>query len=280
MSVIKKTREELEAILSIKTLSGVMRDLAVERVQRLREDFKKNINFYKEIEDLFNQVQILVNEQYKGISNEMKKRPVANIAVTSNHRFYGSLNQEVMKFFLKNWSKAEDHIVIGKMGEIFMQETEYYDRCKFVFFGDDNPTRWEVQKVISLAKSYSKAIVHFPQYKTPFHQVPVTMDIVRMAEVGEGEVQGNLNRFIFEPDLPLIHDFFSTQVQYILIQRIMLETDLSRTATRLVRMDGAENSAVEMYSQKKRELHDSIQRQLDIQLFESLSGLKNNDKKR
>ncbi len=260
--------------MSIKTLSGVMRDLAVERVQRLREDFKKNMDFYEEIEKLFNQVQVLVNEQYTGIANEMKKRPIANIAVTSNHRFYGSLNQEVMESFLRDWDKAKDHIVIGKTGQVYMEERNYAERCKFASFEEDNPTRWEIQKVISLAKGYSKAIVYFPQYKTPFLQVPVTMDVVRLAE-GSESGRGDLNRFIFEPDLPLIHDFFSTQVQYILIQRIMLETDLSRTATRLVRMDSAENSAVEMYSKKKRELHDSIQRQLDIQLFESLSGIKN-----
>lgn len=273
MSVIKKTRKELENILSVKTLSGVLRDLAVERVQHLREDFKKNVEFYEEIEDLFAKVQVLVNQQYTGIANEMRKRPTANIVITSNHRFYGSLNQEVTDFFLEEWNSAEDHIVVGKMGQVYLENHDCYDKCRFIFFDEDNPTRWEIQKVVSLAKGYSKAVVYFPKYKTPFHQEPTKMDIVRLAESRERDFS-DLNEFIFEPDLPLIHDFFSTQVQYILIQRIMLETDLSRTAMRLVRMDNAENSAIEMYSQKNKELRDNIQREIDVQLFESLSGLK------
>lgn len=276
MSVIKKTKEELEDIASIRTLSGVMRDLSVTRVQRLRTDFQKNLEFYKEIEILFSQVQNLVNEYYSSIAAEMYSRPSANVAITSNHRFYGSLNQDVMKLFLKKWNEAEDHIVVGRTGEGFMKTTEHHHKCRYIFFEDDNPTRWEMQKIVSLAKGYSRAVVFFPQYKTPFYQTPSTADIVRLVEK-ESDFKDDLSQFIFEPDLPLIHDFFSTQVQYVLIQRIMLETDLSRTAMRLVRMDTAESSAGEMYLEKKRHLRSDIQKQLDVHLAESLSGYYKNE---
>lgn len=274
MSLVQDTRKELEDIRSIQTLSGVMRDLSVSRVQKLREDFQRNLDFYKEVEVFFNQVQSLVNQNYANIAAEMRKRPVANIAITSNHRFYGALNREVVEFFLKNWEKADNHIVIGKTGQGQMEGDERYDRCKFISFDEDNPTRWEMQKFVSLTKGYSRAVVYFPKYRTPFHQEPAAMDLVHLSEGGVELEDRSLDEFIFEPDLPLIHDFFSTQVQYVLIQRIMLETDLSRTAKRLIRMDTAESSATEMYSQKERELRASIQRQLDISLFESISGLK------
>ncbi|MFP4539353.1 MAG: F0F1 ATP synthase subunit gamma [Candidatus Paceibacterota bacterium] len=273
MSVIQKTREELQGIHSIQTLSGVMRDLSVSRVQQLRADFQKNLDFYNEIEDFYNKVQNLINEYYAGMAAEMRKRPTANIAITSNHRFYGSLNKEVMDLFVKNFGEADDHIVIGKTGEGYMGSSEHYDKCKFISFEDDNPSRWEMHKIVSLVKSFSRAVVFFPQYRTPFHQEAATMDIVRLVEKKEAD-PGALSEYIFEPDLPLIHDFFSTQVQFVLVQRIMLETDLSRTATRLVRMDSAESAAADMYQDKKKELRDNIQRQLDIQLFESISGHK------
>lgn len=273
MSIIGKTRKELEDINSIQVLSGVMRDLSVSRVQRLREDFQKNIDFYKEIEVFFNQVQSQVNQHHASVASELRKRPVANIAVTSNHRFYGALNKEVMDFFLSSWNKAESHFVIGKTGQGYMEGDSRFKDCNFIFFEDDNPSRWEMQKLVSLAKGFSRAVVFFPKYRTPFHQEPTTMDIVHLTEKKDAEDK-SLDQFIFEPDLPLIHDFFSTQVQYILIQRVMLETDLSRTAKRLVRMDSAEKSATEIYDEKKKELHANIQRQLDISLFESISGLK------
>lgn len=273
MSIIQKTKKEMEDIHSIQVLSGVMRDLSVSRVQKLRQDFQDNLDFYKEIESFFNQVQSLVNRNYSDIAAEMRKRPIANIAVTSNHRFYGALNKEVMDLFLESWDKADEHFVIGKTGQGYMESDERYDQCKFIFFEEDNPTRWEMQKMVSLAKGYSRAVVFFPKYKTPFHQVSSNMDIVHLTERKDG-ADKSLDQFIFEPDLPLIHDFFSTQVQYVLIQRVMLETDLSRTAKRLVRMDTAESSATEIYSEKKKELRANIQRQLDISLFESISGLK------
>ncbi|MGM0628949.1 MAG: F0F1 ATP synthase subunit gamma [Patescibacteria group bacterium] len=273
MSIIQKTRKELEDIHSIQVLSGVMRDLSVSRVQKLRQDFQDNLDFYKEIESFFNQVQSLVNRNYSDIAAEMRKRPIANIAVTSNHRFYGALNKEVMDLFLESWDKADEHFVIGKTGQGYMESNERYDQCKFIFFEEDNPSRWEMQKLISLAKGYSRAVVFFPKYKTPFHQEATTMDIVHLTE-RKDDGDKSLDQFIFEPDLPLIHDFFSTQVQFVLIQRVMLETDLSRTAKRLLRMDTAESSATEIYSEKKKELRANIQRQLDISLFESISGLK------
>ncbi len=247
-----------------------MRDLSVSRVQELRDQFERNMDFYEEISDVFQQVKKLIEQYHAGLAAEMRERPTAHLVITSNHRFYGALNQEVMQAFLKDWNEADDHVVVGWTGERLMEFDDRYKDCTFMHFKEDNPTRREMQKLVSWAKGYDTVVVYYPQYRDPFHQEPTTMDITNATSSTTSET--SIEQFIFEPDLPLVHDFFSTQVQFILIQRVMLETDLSRMAARLIRMDSAENSAAEMYEDKRKELKHTIQTQLDRQLSESISG--------
>ena len=249
-----------------------MRDLSINRVQELRSAFERNLDFYHEIGVLYNHVKKLAEAHHSGFAAEMRKLPTAHLAVTSNHRFYGALNQEVMKAFLNDWDKVDRHAVIGATGRLFMENDPRAQACDFKEFEDDNPTRWEIQKVVSWIKGYSTVIVYYPKYRNPFLQEPTTINITHAPE-GRTAADHDVERYIFEPDLPLIHDFFTTQVQYILIQRVMLETDLSRTATRLVRMDSAEDRSSELYRDKQRQLRKDIQKQLDLQLFESIAGL-------
>ena len=48
---------------------------------------------------------------------------------------------------------------------------------------------------------------------------------------------------MFEPDLSEMVSFFNTQVRYILFERLLLETQISRVAARLVKMDTADQNA-------------------------------------
>ncbi len=269
MSIIQTKKAELNDLETIRLISGVMRDVSVNQIKGLRDSFYQNLEFYQAMGQLFNKVKQLINQYHGGLAAEMKNRPRAHIAITSNHRFFGTLNQEVMRAFLADWNQADDHLVIGRTGQAYLEPDPHYEKTEFSHFAEDNPNRREVLQLVGWTKRYDQVLVYYPQYKDPFHQLAARMNVT---QAPASEEQEDLDRYIFEPDLPIIHDFFTTQVQYVLIQRVMLETNLSRTATRLLRMDTATHTASDMLVEAKRELRRTIQTQLDLQLLESIAG--------
>lgn len=269
MSTIEAKKRELKDIEAIGNITGVLRDISISRIRDMRERFVESEEFYRRIGPLYTRIKEFIGQYHGGLAAELRKRPAVNIAVTSNSRFYGGLNREVIDLFLRDWDKAEEHIVIGRTGEGYMVNTARYEECRFHHFVEDNPDRLELQKFIALTEVYSQAVMYYPKYRNTFAQEPATFDITQAPSM---EFSEKLDDYIIEPDLPVLHNFFSTQVKWILIERVMMETDLSRTAARLVRMNAAESSAAEMLEQVKKELRRAQHQILDAQLFESLAG--------
>ena len=76
--------------------------------------------------------------------------------------------------------------------------------------------------------------------------------------------------YIFEPELPKILSFFRTSIRSLLFARVILETELSRTATRLVVMDTAEKRAAESILSTQAQIQTSQQAMINRDLIETL----------
>ena len=81
-------------------------------------------------------------------------------------------------------------------------------------------------------------------------------------------------KYIFEPELPKMLAFFENQVRYILFARVLLETSLSRTATRLISMDAAERRAHRVVKRLRSDISRVRQSVINSQLIASSGQLK------
>src|SRR3990167_6421107 len=80
--------------------------------------------------------------------------------------------------------------------------------------------------------------------------------------------------FIFEPELPDILDFFNTQVRTILFNRTMIETDLARTASRMLSMSGAHERAQFQIKNQRQQLDKRARLIRNAQLLETVAGMR------
>jgi F0F1-type ATP synthase gamma subunit len=79
--------------------------------------------------------------------------------------------------------------------------------------------------------------------------------------------------FIFEPELPKIVDFFENQIRSILLNRVLLEVELSVTASRLQAMSRAKEHAQTALNQKRAGLTKATHSLINARLLESLTRL-------
>ena len=104
-------------------------------------------------------------------------------------------------------------------------------------------------------------------------------DITQAADIGGKVAEEEIN-ILFEPSLTQTLEFFKRHLRAILFIRVMLESDLSRTAARLITMSGAEERSRELLKTKKSQLRKiqlSITNTKLLETFSAMSGWKRGD---
>lgn len=276
MSTIEETKkDELEELETIRFVTGALFEVSAENISRLRSSFEKNRLFYADISELYRLVKqtALLRGDIKDKKTTTKVRGIS-VAFTSNSRFYGSINSDIMGTFLEHVRVTKrDCIVIGNTGKVFMDNYPEKDKVSYFSFKGDRPTEKEMRQFLKTVSEYDQVYVFHPSFINVFTQDISVLDITHTPQVNEDDDIEKID-YIFEPELPKILHFFETRVRYLLFQRAMLESELARTASRLIAMSAAEERADESLRQVRFELRRSMDSFNDMRLLESFSAIK------
>lgn len=289
MPRIEELRKEIKDEETLHGLASAFTEVSAGKIGVLKQKFEKNQRFYQEISDLYCLVKSSTNTPVAA------SKRVLSVAMTTNHRFYGVINLEVMKKFLSETKgQAAERLVIGKIGISYLQSIDFRDKVEKMVLSTDVPKMVDLEKLLTLSQSYQKVLLYHPQFQTIYTQTPAVTDIAYNRVVEERLLgsparnarETNSNRvgptpattshvhFIFEPELPKIIEFFETQIRTILLQRVLLEVELSVTASRLQAMSRAQEHAREVLSQRKRQLTKELHSQINARLLETVGRVK------
>jgi ATP synthase F1 gamma subunit len=272
MSTLEQKKNEYEEVQSVRFITNTLLEISAERIKALRERFDKNQIFYREIRDLYALVRWhALKRGGEGVVDTREHS--VSLALTSNSRFYGSINSAVMENFIRHMdvSPERSFILVGNVGGRIISGTRYEKRCVYWTFNSDDPTENELQKLLEELKKYREVLVFHPQFVNVFYQDVGILSLTESDEIGDRSEK--TLEYIFEPELPRIVRFFETRVRHLLLSRAMLESELARTAARLVTMNRADERAAHLM----RELLSAVRKEeqtLDsLRLIESLAGI-------
>lgn len=273
MSTVEETKRELEDVEILRGLSSALLEIASAKIRSLRENFETNRTFYDEVSDLYRLVKLAAKKRNYRSEGEIDSGREMYVAVTSNKRFHGALNRTVMDSFVEDIEEGDkDFLIIGFTGKHLIENTEYQKYCEYISFKDDYPTPKEMEVFLERVKKYGKVILYFPKFVNIFRQDPTNVDITFTTELDDIEIGDNVIEQIYEPELPHILAFFESQVRRLLFTRIMLESELSRTAARLIKMNSTEDRAEAVIKEKKQVLRKELMVEEDIRLLETFSS--------
>ena len=247
MSNIKQLEQTLSNAQSLKMITQGYSEISASKLQTIRTNMEKNISFARELGDIFHLVKKEVIKRHLPLPP--KKPGMVHILLTSNNRFYGNLEKPLARYFISatnslvaNQPQLQNiFFVVGKTGPIFLQALKYSLQYQSVVFKEDLPTTEEFISFIEKIKSYQTILVYHSRFKTVLTQFPVISDITQSL-IKPQEIEADI-KYIFEPELQEIQDFFERQILQILFQQTFLESELARTSARLMAMDAAENNA-------------------------------------
>lgn len=268
---LEQKQQEYESIRTIRFVTSTLLEVSAERIKKLREQFEKNQLFYAEVSDLYSLVKWTADRRDELVQAMPVREKKISIALTSNSRFYGSLNRHLIDTFTKHIESQQNRsfMVIGSVGQRLMEATPHQKKCLYLNFAEDNPAPREVQRLMEELEPYSEILVYHPQFVNVFLQDVGVLDMTHSvtAHKADDEVE-----YLFEPELPKILSFFETRVRYLLFQRAMLESELARTAARLTTMSRAEEKAVQEMKRARIGILKEQQTFDSLRLLESLAG--------
>jgi F0F1-type ATP synthase gamma subunit len=256
MSNIATQRQAIRDIESVQYITGALRDISAVQLSGLRDRFLKNTLFFDELRALYRLVWRIATVNNRLSALEQSAKGTLYIAYTTNKHFYGSLNADVMQAFLLGTSTKDEVCIIGSTGKgIWGNIGKKRKSVSYVSFADAMPNTDEIRDLLVRITPFAHVYVFYPGFLSVHEQKATNLDITFRPSAKEMEGDGEaLPQYFLEPDLVEMFSFFNTQIRYMLLERMLLETQLSQVAARLVRMDMADHSAGDILRGERIEL--------------------------
>jgi len=274
MPALADLKNEINDLTTLKFISAAFTEAAAVKLQNIRVAFEKNGRFYEEISHVYHLVRVSAELlQLKGKKKSAKETKTLSVALTSNQRFYGALNFNIIRTFLEESEKLKTGLlVIGVTGQDYLQLINYAHPYEKLMFAKDFPTAEETRAFLDRTTPYDNVLLYYPKFVTLVTQTVGVTDISQASKPGQTIPEEEIH-ILFEPEFVKILEFFQRQVRLLLFHRVMLEADLSRTAARLLTMSMAEEHSDEMIKEKKSQYRKVMTSFINAQLLETFSGL-------
>ncbi|HFC10576.1 MAG TPA: hypothetical protein ENJ75_00020, partial [Candidatus Kaiserbacteria bacterium] len=166
-----------------------------------------------------------------------------------------------------------DALVIGSTGKGFIENSSgTFPSVPSIVFAGDRPTKKEIKKFLEQVAGYEEVHIFYPSFVSVFSQKISEIDITHTVSRSESKKTEPME-YIFEPELPKILTFFETRIRYLLFSRIVLESELARTAARIFSINRAQDRANKQIKTVRRAIQKDVDTFNDLRLLESFAAI-------
>ncbi len=277
MSAINELRETLVQTQTASFVTTMLRDISATKLQSIRAEFDANHAYFLELHELMALVQSY-SRQYQNEQGTTEEKKAIYIALTSNKRFYGTLNHQIIHMLNVTLTKnaSADSMIIGQTGKQIVETSELTIAPTYVLFENDEPTEEEMFKIIGQLVDYTEIFIIHPTFVSSFIQHAKSTDLTHTPDIEPTPQERTLD-YLFEPEIPKIIEFFRTQIRLVLFSRVMLEARLALTGARLMKMQRARERAEELLKVQRRTIHKEISTVQSMRLLEAFAGFRSKD---
>lgn len=252
----KIINENLEALNSLKNLAESYEEIAVIRMQKIKNSVLKTRDFLQSLSDVFvdlkssydREVRELL-EKRKGHKRIMpmlqKNGKTLMVYLSSNGRLYGAVTQKTYRLLVQDLKKPEaknaDLLIIGSAGKEMYEGSGMSKPFTYFDLPDIGVDLKHIKEIMTKFLQYESVHVYYGRFDNVVNQNPIGTSITGES-IFETEVKvpvSREDRFIFEPELEKIFYFFETQIIANLFSQTLLENQLARHASRVNAMEEA-----------------------------------------
>lgn len=267
---IREIKQKIEVTTALKTISFAYSEFAGQRLVTIRSEIEKNRVFVGELSVLFHIIKTAADAA--GAKANLGKKGNVNLLITSNRRFYGGLETRLLDFFLAHSVLAYGKtIVVGTTGEKYLASANFNAPVDPFILERDVPTLSELGKIVDLVLPFEKVNVYYARMQTVLVQKPVVLEVGGIADI-PSDVDPRETYYIFEPELVEMLKFFDRKIVQVLIAQAFFESELARTAARMVSMEQSKINAEKAIRKLETRLFAERGNMLTFKMLDILAG--------
>ncbi len=282
-----KLIEELTLIQDIKQFAQAYEEISVIRMQATRGLVLKTRTFLDGIGDIFFHVKNSYQKQILALLKVKKKSDLTKIStinkngksvlvfLSANNKFYGNLTRRVFETFIKDAKLMQDDLVIiGKLGKLMYENEGILKAYEYFDLQDANFPLEELKPIITRLVPYEKVTMYYGKFINVISQTASTSNITGEEPFSEVNLKQQDIKFVFEPSLEKILNYFEEQIFTSLFIQTVHEAELARYASRIKAMEESLEhiNAQQIYvGQQERRLKSFIENKKQQQAFSGIS---------
>ncbi len=250
----KTVAKEVVKLETLRTLARVYGEIASIRLKRTRDSVLTSRSFLEEVNVVFAEVQANFAQQvselakkrgYKGkerITFLAHNGKTVAVLFSANTRLYGDIVSRTFDLFLEDVrNHSSEAAIVGRVGLSLFLEEEPNRPYSFFEFPDDKVNHDELIKIIQHLVQYEEIHIYYGKFQNLVSQVPTMHSVT--TEISKVEnTKAPVVRYLFEPSLEEVLQFFEKEIFVTLIEQTMRESQLAKFASRLLAMDRAEQN--------------------------------------
>lgn len=288
----KTVLEEIEMVSTLKMISQAYEEISVMRMQKIRDSILKTRSFIEQLAGVFYDVRQSHNRFIKFAEENrldnispysLLPRNGKKIAVlfSANEKMNGEILSKVFHVF-HDWVKENsdaDIAIIGRIGKEMYSQRGLTKEYQFFHVGDDVVKVEESAAIMKHLVNYQEINVFYGKFQNIVNQDAIVANIsgdkpfdgatfgskptdgsVEIQNEGKGQIKER--RFLYEPSIEEITEFFETQIFSGLFKHAIDESHLSRYASRIKAMEEALvniNAKSKKLQSEERKIKKSVQ---------------------
>lgn len=280
---IQKRIGELEVL---RTVTRAYAEIASVRMMKIREFVLKNREFLGSIDGIFRtvissyqkEVEELIKKSKRGegITFLAHNGKTVSIFLSANTGLYGDIVKKTFDAFMKDVESSDVEVaIVGKLGSLLYEQTKPGSPFSYFDFPDYKEDNKALGEIIRHIVQYDEIRVYYGRFQSVVSQVPSVYKInaVTTSVLKSESEEAGQEKYIFEPTLEEVLQFFETEIFASLFDQTIRESQLAKFASRIGAMSRATENINETLKMAKNEkLKANHQRQNKKQL-NSLAGL-------
>lgn len=275
MPDVRKIEDEINQLNGLYTMTQAYEQIASVRMKRTRASVLSNREFLDQINEVFDEVRNSYAKQVAALVKG-KRGPGArkitflahngktvSLLLSANTGLYGDIVRKSFDFFMEDVKTAKTEVsIVGKYGlSLFLQQMP--DR-PYTYFDlpDQKVTPGQLATIVKHIVQYQEIHVFYGKFYNVIIQRPDLFSIsseISLSTKSEVKVS-----YLFEPTLEKILMFFETEIFASLFDQAVRESQLAKSASRVMAMDRAgeniKESLRELEFEKLRSRHRSFNR--------------------
>lgn len=267
---------DIDMINSMTDLIIANEEIAANNMRRIREGVVGRRGFLTEITELYKEVRESYKDEVKRIINRRKKSKhpqettllkinakTACVLITTNTTLYGDMVRNTYNLFKETVQlKNVDVVIVGKIGKRVFEEDN--PGAPYAYFDiPDNIVDIDksfLDSVVNHIIQYETVIVFHSKFETLARQTPVAF-VISETQIGELDKKDKI-RYIFEPSLEKVIEYFEKEIFGTIFENTMHESDLSKFSSHMVTLDKAseniKKSLSDLYSRRRYMHHQKL----------------------